>query len=126
MLLGAHFAGIAIENSMLGAAHACANPLTAKYGIIHGVAVGLMLPHVIKFNSQIVGELYRELFPSSLSERICKLKATAHLPSMLRDFEIEKDDLPELAKEAANQWTGQFNPRPVGETELLQLYESAY
>ena len=126
MLLGAHFAGIAIENSMLGAAHACANPLTAKYGITHGVAVGLMLPHVIEFNSQIVGEHYRELFPSSLSERICKLKTTAHLPSMLRDFEIEEDDLPELAKEAANQWTGQFNPRPVGETELLQLYESAY
>lgn len=126
MLLGAHYAGIAIENSMLGAAHACANPLTARYGITHGVAVGLMLPHVIEFNSQIVGEHYRELFPSSLSERICKLKATVHLPSMLRDFEIEEYDLPELAKEAANQWTGQFNPRPVGETELLQLYESAF
>ena len=126
MLLGAHFAGIAIENSMLGAAHACANPLTAKFGIAHGVAVGLMLPHVIDFNSEIVGEHYRELFPSSLSERICKLKTTAQLPSMLRDFEIDEGDLPELAKEAANQWTGQFNPRPVGETELLQLYESAY
>ena len=126
MLLGAHFAGIAIENSMLGAAHACANPLTAKYGITHGVAVGLMLPHVIEFNSKIVGEQYRELHSSSLSERVCELKTAAHLPSTLCDFEIDEGDLPELAKEAANQWTGQFNPRPVGETELLQLYESAY
>ena len=126
MLLGAHFAGIAIENSMLGAAHACANPLTANYGITHGIAVGLMLPHVIEFNSQIVGEYYQELHPLSLSDRVCELKTTANLPSMLRDFEIDEGDLLKLAEEAANEWTGKFNPRPVNKSELLQLYESAY
>ena len=36
MLFGAYLAGLAIENSMLGAAHACANPLTARYDITHG------------------------------------------------------------------------------------------
>src|SRR5438094_83673 len=51
MLLGAALAGMAIENSMLGAAHAAANPLTAHFGIVHGQAVGLMLPHVIRFNA---------------------------------------------------------------------------
>ena len=61
MLLGAHWAGAAIENSMLGAAHACANPLTARYGIIHGVAVGVMLPHVIRFNGASVDGRYTEL-----------------------------------------------------------------
>ena len=39
MLVGSHFAGIAIEQSMLGAAHACANPLTARYGLAHGLAL---------------------------------------------------------------------------------------
>ncbi|MEZ0387766.1 MAG: iron-containing alcohol dehydrogenase, partial [Verrucomicrobium sp.] len=53
MLLGAAFAGTAIENSMLGAAHSCANPLTAEYGIVHGQAVGLMLPHIIRFNAAL-------------------------------------------------------------------------
>jgi alcohol dehydrogenase len=48
MLLGAAFAGTAIENSMLGAAHAAANPLTAHYDIVHGQAVGMMLPHVVR------------------------------------------------------------------------------
>src|SRR6266436_162906 len=52
MLLGAALAGMAIENSMLGAAHAAANPLTAHYGIVHGQAVGMMLPHVIRFNAE--------------------------------------------------------------------------
>src|SRR5258707_15111309 len=50
MQLGAAFAGLAIENSMLGAAHAAANPLTAHFGIVHGQAVGMMLPHVVRFN----------------------------------------------------------------------------
>jgi alcohol dehydrogenase len=50
MQLGAAFAGLAIESSMLGAAHSAANPLTAHFDVIHGRAVGLMLPHVIRFN----------------------------------------------------------------------------
>jgi alcohol dehydrogenase len=40
MLFGSHEAGIAIEHSMLGATHACANPLTARYGTTHGIAIG--------------------------------------------------------------------------------------
>ena len=51
MQLGAHLAGIAIENSMLGAAHACANPLTARSGLTHGVAIGILFPHVVRFNA---------------------------------------------------------------------------
>src|SRR5690606_25520674 len=46
MLLGAAFGGTAIENSMLGAAHSAANPLTAHFDVVHGWAVGIMLPHV--------------------------------------------------------------------------------
>ncbi len=61
MQLGACLAGLAIENSMLGAAHALANPLTATYGIAHGEAIALMLPHVIRRNGQHVEAWYREL-----------------------------------------------------------------
>jgi alcohol dehydrogenase len=61
MLLGAHEAGIAIEQSMLGATHACANPLTAHYGTTHGVAIAVMLPRVVRWNANHVGDRYREL-----------------------------------------------------------------
>ena len=63
VLLGAALAGLAIENSMLGAAHAAANPLTARFGVIHGQAVGLMLPAVVRFNAQDpeVREIYQQL-----------------------------------------------------------------
>ena len=126
MLLGAHLAGAAIENSMLGAAHACANPLTARDKITHGIAVGLMLPSVVRFNNQVVSTLYQELYPSPLYERVSELKAVARLPERLRDFEIQQEDLPQLAEAAAKEWTGKFNPRPVSKVELLKLYEATY
>jgi len=139
MLLGAHLAGTAIENSMLGAAHACANPLTARFNITHGVAVGLMLPHVIKFNSHVVNGYYDDLLAVTrisskekntsgeiLADKILQIKTAVGLPQSLREIEIEEIALPELAKAAAKQWTGKFNPRPVSEIELLKLYEAAF
>ncbi|MCY3764071.1 MAG: iron-containing alcohol dehydrogenase [Gemmatimonadetes bacterium] len=128
MLLGAHFAGAAIENAMLGAAHACANPLTARYGIPHGVAVGVMLPPVIRFNGETDGALYEGfgLAPVALAERIEGFRRTADLPGCLGDIGVERDRLPELAAEAATQWTGTFNPRPAREADFLALYEEAY
>lgn len=134
VLLGAHLAGAAIEQSMLGAAHACANPLTARFPIPHGVAVGLMLPHVIRFNAAHVGELYDELSrltdpngaPRLLEERVQELRALAGLPESLRDCSVSQDCFPELAADAERQWTASFNPRPVKKNDLVALYEAAH
>ena len=131
MLFGAYLAGLAIENSMLGAAHACANPLTARYEVPHGVAVALMLPHVIRFNSTVVEDTYRELYPDGdLVDRITVLKQIGNLPNRLRDYPIQSTigttDIPTLAKEAATQWTAQFNPRPLNIRDFMKLYEQVY
>ena len=135
MLLGAHWAGAAIENSMLGAAHACANPLTARYGITHGVAVGVMLPHVIRFNGAAVDGRYAELAMAAglekagadaLAECVRGWNAAADLPERLRDLDVEAAALPDLARQAASQRTAGFNPRPAGERELAGLYEAAF
>lgn len=127
MLLGAHFAGAAIENSMLGAAHSCANPLTARYGVVHGAAVGAMLPAVIRFNAGAVGGLYEELGGAeSLASTVEGFLAHAGLPTHLRDHGMDLDHIPELAKEAAAQWTAQFNPRHAGAAEVEEVYRCAY
>jgi len=138
MLLGASFAGLAIENSMLGATHALANPLTAAYGLTHGQAIGIMLPHVIRFNGEQFGNWYEELIssaggpngyptreqgPAGLADFVTQLVAKAGLPGCLADCGVEESRLPE---DAAQQWTGTFNPRPVGQSELNQLYSVAY
>src|SRR5258707_2103731 len=83
MLLGAHEAGIAIEQSMLGAAHACANPLTARYGTTHGVAIAVMLPHVVRWNADHVGSRYAELLPIDPADPIA---AAAQLAKRLADL----------------------------------------
>ena len=116
---------------MLGAAHACANPLTARLGLVHGVAVGVMLPHVIRFNAASAATEYEELHRASgrgptLEARVCELRRAAGLAERLRDCPVPEDCLGELAEEAAGQWTARFNPRPVGPGELLELYESAF
>lgn len=128
VLVGAHFAGAAIEASMLGAAHACANPLTARYGVVHGLAVGIMLPHVVRFNGEAVGELYAELASSvdALVDRLEAILAAAGQGTRLADQGIERHLLPTLAEEAAEQWTGKFNPREVRAEDLQGLYASAF
>jgi alcohol dehydrogenase class IV len=124
-LLGAHLAGAAIEASMLGAAHSCANPLSARYGLAHGIAVGLMLPAVVRFNAPVARDLYAELAPR-LAERLEELRSLCGLPSCLRDAGVEEHALPQLAEEAARQWTAQFNPRPVTAADLLEVYRAAF
>ncbi|RKU19918.1 alcohol dehydrogenase [Candidatus Poribacteria bacterium] len=131
MLFGAYLAGVAIENSMLGAAHACANPLTAKYGITHGIAVALMLPHVIRFNKMVVGESYNELFSvGNLADKVETLMQTGNLPNTLQDCSVQHSvrstDVPTLAKEASVQWTAQFNPRPLDIHDFVRLYEQIF
>jgi len=126
MLLGAHLAGAAIENSMLGAAHACANPLTARCGLTHGLAVGLLLPHVVRFNAAEGGNPYEDLGDgAALAERIEILLDAAGLPRRLSECGVKRESLEMLAEEASRQWTASFNPRPVGRDELFEIYLSA-
>ncbi|MBX3418411.1 MAG: iron-containing alcohol dehydrogenase [Pirellulaceae bacterium] len=141
MQLGAAWAGLAIENSMLGAAHSLANPLTARYDTIHGQAVGISLPHVVRFNGEEYNDWYSELLqvsegngaspPASagatgLAEFLTGLVERAGLATRLSECGIEESAVPEMAKEAAQQWTAQFNPRRVSEIELRNLYEQAF
>ncbi len=141
MLLGAFFAGTAIENSMLGATHACANPLTKNFGTTHGVAIGLMLPHVVRWNKDAVGARYKELAAiaglaseeanegnavENLARRLEQLRAAGGLPGNLNSIGVTNNDLPRLAEEAAKQWTGSFNPRDWSKEGAIEVYEKAY
>ncbi len=131
MLQGAALGGLAIENSMLGAAHAAANPLTAHFHIVHGQAVGLMLPAVIRFNAADpkTAHLYDELGETNaagLAAKVEWLLNLAGMPRSLADCSVMPSSIAMLAAEAARQWTAGFNPRPVGEKDFIQLYESAF
>jgi alcohol dehydrogenase len=131
MLLGAHLAGMAIENSMLGAAHACANPLTARYGTEHGAALAMLLPSVVRWNAAEVGARYGELTGwtdggEALARRLEELAETGGLRRRLSETGVAREDLPALAEDAAGQWTGRFNPRAFDTAGALEVYGWAY
>jgi alcohol dehydrogenase len=127
---------------MLGAAHSAANPLTAHFGTAHGKAVGLMLPHVVRFNSTdpAAAKAYQELAlvsgicsnsdsPAAASEKLAtqleQLLDFAKLPRFLKDCGAHNGDLLRLAEEACSQWTAQFNPRRLTAKDFQGLYSRA-
>jgi alcohol dehydrogenase len=138
MQLGAFYAGVAIEHSMLGAAHACANPLTARYDMTHGVALAILLPHVVRWNAEATDHLYHDLVNGTeqaaasagagdrLAERLAEIGRSGGFPADLRTTGVPEQDLSTLAEAAATQWTGTFNPRPFGAREALEVYQCAY
>ena len=141
VLLGASHAGAAIERSMLGAAHSMANPLTAKRGIVHGVAVGLALPVVMEFNARhpetkvryadlarrsgrVTRDCPDEDSVEALLVRVRHLLSLANFPSSLSELGFEEGDLAGLAKSASEQWTAGFNPLPIEASDFARLYSS--
>ena len=137
MLLGSHYAGAAIEASMLGAAHACANPLTARFDVTHGVALAILLPAVVRWNGRVATDGYSALLGSprrrvrdenaseTLARRLEDFAAAGGLPLRLSDAGVGDAVLPELATLAAQQWTGAFNPRPFDAAGALEIYRAA-
>jgi alcohol dehydrogenase len=146
MQLGAFFAGLAIETSMLGAAHALANPLTAQFEVTHGQAVGMMLPYVIRFNALHAPlaelwytELWRDVAHTSIGKSIAvegepaqslaryvqHLAAAAGLDTELARCGVTVEDVGKLASDATKQWTGTFNPCTLQESDFKQLYMDA-
>jgi len=153
MQLGAALAGLAIENSMLGAAHASANPLTARHNVVHGHAVALMLPHVMRFNAddpatRAIYETYARLLPGLPGPRPPSAASDPAAEGGRGPSEVSADlliawveqivaastlpplngavtDLAALAGDAMKQWTGQFNPRALQPADYIALYRRA-
>ena len=136
MQLGACFAGMAIETSMLGAAHATANPLTAHHGITHGQAVGMMLPAVIRMNGQQHARWYWELLreisptishdeaPEHLAEMVTHWLREAGLATSLHELSIPDSGIDVFVQDALKQWTGTFNPIPLNADRTRGLYQA--
>ncbi|TWT52536.1 NAD-dependent methanol dehydrogenase [Rubripirellula amarantea] len=136
MQLGACLAGMAIETSMLGAAHATANPLTARYNITHGQAVGMMLPPVIRMNASEhadwYAEIVQEIAPSIartdateyLATQVTRWLELAGLATTLTQLDIQESSIEAMAQDALQQWTGTFNPVSLTSERVTELYRS--
>jgi alcohol dehydrogenase class IV len=135
MLISANLA-IAIE---LGSAHAMSHPVGAVFGVPHGVANAIHLPHVIRFNaagapdiadrySDLAGVLGVEAGPDAgdaLAEHVTELVARLGLPTRLSEVGVPESGIPQLVEGAIGDGTTLLNPREAGEDEYAALYRRA-
>jgi len=111
--------------------------------VTHGHAVGLLLPHVIRFNAAVpsAAEVYARLARETrvareddqldvaverLRQRVEELYSLSGLPRRLSDCGVSAGDIEKLATKAAEQWTARFNPRPAEVKDFIELYSAAF
>jgi len=131
----------AIENSMLGAAHSAANPSRLGFGIPHGHAVGLMLPHVVRFNAHdpATAQRYAEIAcaahlanPSGNSEMASRASADhlhwllhqTKMPLALRIVECRTRP-PRSCCRSCNSMDRPIQSSPVNPSDFQQLFAAA-
>ena len=139
LMLAAALAGMAIENSMLGITHSMANPLTAHFDVVHGHAVGLLLPTIVLFNAEDaeVRRCYEKLVAAAgldvddgndavngLVSRLSALFDATGLAGDLTSCSVDPAAIPQLSAEASKQWTAQFNPRAADVADFERLYRA--
>jgi alcohol dehydrogenase class IV len=134
MAMASLIGGLVLSNSALGAVHGLAHPLTARYGISHGMVNGILLSYVMEYNSgvcskkfgriaQIFGE---EPLPQKAVESVRNLTEEIGIPLHLREAVAKEIDLPLVAREALPTGSTRYNPRPLEEADLIAILKNAY
>jgi alcohol dehydrogenase len=122
----------------LGSVHAMSHPAGAHFGVPHGVANAIHLPHVIRHNAaggadiadryRDIGELFDIHEPEvgeALAAHITELVARIGLPTRLSQVGVPEDGIPVLVEGAMGDGTTLLNPREMGEEDYAALYRAA-
>ncbi len=126
----------------LGSTHAMSHPVGAHYGVPHGVANAIHLPHVVRFNAEDGAETadrYRdigELFGletggsgaaagDALATHLAELVARLGLPTRLSEVGVPEEGIPALVEGAMGDGTSLLNPREPSEEDYAELYRRA-
>jgi alcohol dehydrogenase class IV len=142
MLLGSLYAGLGLANAGVGAVHSLSYPLGGKYGVSHGLANTIMLPHVMAFNlagalekfaaiAEVMGEPSDDLPVREAAylavEAVQSLIEDCDIYTTLEDLDIPESDFPELAKVAMTVTRPlENNPRKVTMEDAIEIYGEAY
>jgi hypothetical protein len=129
MQIAAAMGGIAFQKD-LGAAHSLSHPLSAQFGLHHGLANGLVLPAVMHWNQARRPGLYERLgvvtgrthFVSAVET----LLGQVGVAGRLRDFGVPQTALDTLADAAFADSCHRTNPVPTSRDDLRQLYQTVW
>lgn len=138
MLYASFLGGLCIACSSTTAVHALAYPLGGKYHIPHGVSNAMLLPHVMDFNRDVIGEELKKVAVNCLGsdtenpqkasqeviDRLYALSAGMKIPQDLKQYGVKAADLEQLAKDAFTvRRLLDNNPKDMTVAQIRAIYE---
>jgi alcohol dehydrogenase len=142
MQIAATMAGMAFTNAMVGLVHAMAHSLGGRFGVPHGLANAILLPHVMHYNMEacagqyaLVAEAMGVGKPEMSEDKagmeavkaIEELTKKIELPVRLREVDVPKEGLKDCAELSLSDGSIVYNPKPIYEAEeVLRVYEAAW
>jgi alcohol dehydrogenase class IV len=119
----------------LGSVHAMSHPAGARFGVPHGVANAIHLPHVIRFNAEGGADIaarYREIADlfdlddaEALAGHVAGLVERLGLPTRLSQVGVPEQGIPALVEGAMGDGTTLLNPREPSEEDYTDLFKRA-
>ena len=132
MMMASMMGAIAFQKD-LGAVHSCAHALGTVVDMHHGLANGIMIDHVMRFNADACGPKMTELArvcgagstPTDFIEWLGALKRTVGIPSRLAAKGVTREHLPRLTEIAVNDTCHQTNPKPCTRADFERIFSAA-
>ncbi len=130
--LGSMMAGMAFSNTKTTACHSISYPLTMHYNIPHGTAVSMLLAPVLKLNQESIEDV-KYLFDAlgvenadSLALRVNSLLEKVGLPYKLSGWNVEKNNIPNLAKMGITKGRADNNPTDINEEIIITVLNQIF
>jgi alcohol dehydrogenase len=141
MLIAACIAGASFSNAQVGLVHALAHSVGGRFGVPHGIANSILLPHCILYNLDACPEIYASVARAlgvdtrgmsgedaskKAADAIRELTKKAGLPQKLREVNVPEDGLEEVADLAISDGAIVYNPKPMDPDENLKVLKQAW
>ena len=140
MAYAEYLAGMAFNNASLGYVHAMAHQLGGFYDLPHGVCNAVLLPHVMRYNSEVSNDRMRKIAilmgvnphtikdqnPAELAiEAVVKLSNDIGIPSGIKELGAKEEDFETLATNALKDACGFTNPKQATLEEIITIYTNS-
>ena len=139
MMSGSMFAGIAFAWARLGNVHAMSHPVSAYFGVAHGIANAILLPVVVEYNAladkgryEVIYNYIREkkepatdFTPQMLADELRSLNRQLGIPESLSAVGVTEDKIPAMAEDAMKSGNIAVNPRQTTLRDVIALYHRA-
>lgn len=139
--MGSLLGGFCLGPVNTAGVHALSYPLGSTFHLAHGLSNALLLPYIMEFNYVAAPKRYADVAIALGCEReaddvktalkgidkIRSLISACGIPARLRDVNIPKEAIPQMAVDAMKiTRLLKNNPRPITEADAIDIYNAAY